>query len=476
MEIDQLKRVMKSRHLTMLSLGGVIGTGLFLTSGYTIGQAGPGGAIVSYLVAGLLCYLVMNCLGELSMVMPVSGSFQAQAARFVGPATGFAVGWTYWINWGVTIGAEFTAAGILMQHWFPSSPVWIWSTVFVVLLFSINMLSAKGFAETEFWFSSIKVMTVVIFIVIGLGAMFGAVSIGDKPAPYLNNLFSDGGLFPNGFTSILITIVAAAYAFQGAEVLGIAAGETKDPEKNIPKAIRTVALRIGFFYILAMFVLASLVPWRQAGLLESPFVTVFQLTGIPYAADIMNFVILTALLSVGNSGLYASSRMLFAMSQSGMAPATFGKADKRGVPTRALIATLCFAFLSLLTSFIAADTVFMLLVSIAAIATTFTWLIIPLAQYNFRKQFMKSGGKVEDLKFSVSLFPLTPLLCIVLCIGMLASALLDPTQRLSIYIGAVGVALCYLYYYVRYTRIGETPSILKSAADWTPELAEKNPQ
>ena len=229
----------------------------------------------------------------------------------------------------------------------------------------------------------------------------------------------------------------------------------KIPEKNIPKAIRTLVVRVLLFYILAIFVLSALVPWKQAGVLESPFVTVFDMIGIPYAADIMNFVILTAILSVGNRGLFACTRILYSLSQDGMAHPMFGKLNKRGVPVYALLVTLIFALLSLLTSFVAETTLFVLLLSVSGIGGTITWLIIALSQYRFRKQYIKEGGKVEDLKYRVRLFPFIPILCIVICVLLFVFTAFDPTQRMALFLGFGFIGLCYVYYYVRYTRKGK---------------------
>lgn len=447
----KLRREMKSRHLFMISLGGVIGTGLFIGSGYAIGEAGPIGTILAYLVGGILMYLAMVCLGELSVIMPVSGSFQAHATKFIGPATGFVIGWVYWLSWALYVGLEFIAAGLLMKRWFPDVPIWIWCALFIVLLFSINALSTKTFAETEYWFAGIKVLAVILFIGIGLSAMFGLISMGGTPTPYFSNIIGDG-VFPTGITGVFIVMMTVIYAFQGSEIMGVAAGETEEPEKNIPRAIRTIVVRVVVFYILAIFVLSALVPWKQAGVLESPFVTVLDIIGIPYAADIMNFVILTAILSVGNTGLFACTRILYSLSKDGMAHPLFGKLNKRGVPVNALLVTLAFALLSLLTSFIAESTLFVVLLSVSGIGGTITWLIIALSQYRFRKQYVKEGGRVEDLRYKVPLFPLIPILCISICILLFVFTAIDPTQRVSLILGFSFIGLCYLYYYFRYTR------------------------
>ena len=443
-----LTRALKSRHIFMLSLGGVIGTGLFMGSGVTINQGGPFGAILAYLVAGLLMYLVMVCLGELSVQMPVSGSFQAHATRYIGPATGFMIGWVYWMSWATTVGLEFTAAGMLMERWFPGVPIWYWSAFFVAVLFSLNALATRAFGEAEYWFSGIKVAAILGFIVVGLMVIFGGISLkSGAPAPMMSNLIGDS-LFPNGFSAVFAVMMTVVYAFQGCEIMGVAAGETDQPEKSIPQAVRNVVFRVLIFYVLAIVVLSAIVPWQQAGLMESPFVQVFDMVGIPYAADLMNFVILTAILSVGNSGLYASTRILWAMSKSGMAPKSLSTLSSRGVPLRALSITLCFALVSLLTSFVAADTLFMVLMAVSGMAGTVTWIVIALAQYRFRRAFIQEGGKVSDLKYSAPWFPFLPLLCIALCCSLFVFLAIDPAQRPSLYWGSGFIAICYAAYFV----------------------------
>jgi arginine/ornithine permease len=444
----QLTRALKSRHIFMLSLGGVIGTGLFMGSGVTINQGGPMGAILAYLVAGLLMYLVMVCLGELSVQMPVSGSFQAHATKFIGPATGFMIGWVYWMSWATTVGLEFTAAGMLMTRWFPEVPIWYWSALFVVALFGLNALATRAFGEAEYWFSGIKVATILGFIVIGLLVIFGAIPLNSgAPAPMLNNLMGES-VFPHGLSAVFAVMMTVVYAFQGCEIMGVAAGETEHPEKSIPRAVRNVVFRVLIFYVLAIAVLSAIVPYEQAGLMESPFVQVFDMVGIPYAADLMNFVILTAILSVGNSGLYASTRILWAMSKTGMAPRSLSPLSKRGVPLRALSITLCFALVSLMTSFIAADTLFMVLMAVSGMSGTVTWIVIALAQYRFRKAFLRDGGQLQDLKYKAPLYPLVPLLCITLCCSLFVFLAMDETQRPSLYWGFGFIALCYAAYFV----------------------------
>ncbi|MBS4216303.1 MULTISPECIES: amino acid permease [Neobacillus] len=445
---NQLSRSMKRRHLFMLSLGGVIGTGLFLNAGYTINQAGAGGALIGYLFGGLILYLVMVCLGELAVYMPVTGSFQTYASKFINPAAGFSLGWMYFIGSATTAGVEFTAAGILMQRWFPGVSVWIWCAIFIALLFVLNALTTRGFAEAEYWFAGIKVIAVIFFIIIGAAAIFGIIPLEDRPAPFMENL-APKGLFPAGLTIIFVTMMNVIFSYQGSELIGIAAGESEEPQKNIPRAIRNVLFRIIVFYIASIIILSAIFPTKELGLLESPFVTLMDMAGIPFAPDIMNFVILTAILSVGNSCIYASTRLLWAMAHDGMAPKYFGKLSKRKVPFAALVFTMIFSLLSLLTSVLAADTVFVLLMSIAGISVTISWIGIALSQLMFRRKFLQAGGKLEDLQFKVRYYPLVPLVCIIFCVSILIFLAFDPTQLTGLLIGLGFLLICYLFYYFR---------------------------
>lgn len=447
----QLNRTMKSRHLMMLSLGGVIGTGLFLNVGYTINQAGPGGAIIGYLIGGFILYMVMTCLGELAVHMPVTGSFQTYATKFIHPTAGFSLGWMYFVGSAATAGVEFTAAGILMKHWFPDMPTWIWCAIFIVLLFSLNALSTRGFAEAEFWFAGIKVLAVVFFIIVGAAAIFGIVPMANRVTPHLTNL-EPTLLFPAGIIIIFVTMMNVIFSYQGSELVGIAAGETENPQKTIPKAIRTILVRIIVFYIASIVILSAIFPSSELGLLESPFVTLLELVGIPYAADIMNFIILTAILSVGNSCLYASTRLLWAMSLEDMAPKIFSKTSKRNIPLNALLFTMVFSLLSLLTSVMKADAVFVLLMSIAGISVTISWMGIALSQFMFRRKYVKSGGRLEDLQYRVKWYPFIPLFCITFCSAILIFLLWDETQRAGVLYGIGFLLLCIFFYSIKLKR------------------------
>lgn len=447
-ESPKLNRTMKSRHLLMLSLGGVIGTGLFLNTGYTINQAGPGGAIIGYIVGGIILYMVMTCLGELAVYMPVTGSFQTYATKFIHPAAGFSLGWMYFVGSAATASVEFTAAGILMRHWFPNVSIWIWCAIFIVLLFSLNALSTRGFAEAEFWFAGIKVVAVLFFIVVGVAVIFGIVPMSGKEVPYLTNL-KPTLLFPAGITIIFVTMMNVIFSYQGSELVGIAAGETESPQKTIPKAIRTIIIRIVVFYLSSIVILSAIFPSVELGLTNSPFVKLFELVGIPFAADIMNFIILTAILSVGNTCLYASSRLLWAMSLEGMAPKLFSKTSRRNTPLNALIFTILFSLLSLLTSVIEAGTVFVLLMSVAGISVTISWMGIALSQFMFRRHLKKTGGSVDDLQYKIRFYPVLPLFCIAFCTLILGFLLWDPLQRMGVIYGISFLVLCIIIYFIK---------------------------
>ncbi|MDG3011026.1 amino acid permease [Rhodococcus sp. D2-41] len=434
---------MSSRHLFMITLAGVIGTGLFLGTGQVIGQAGPGGTIVAYIVGGVLLYLTMVCLGELSVVMPVSGSFQAHATKFIGPGTGFTIGWIYWLSWASFIGLEFLSAGIIMRYWFPNTPTWVWSAFFIVVLFLINCFTARSFAETEYLLAGIKVLAVAMFIVLGALAMFGVIGMRDQAPPFLSNFTEHGGFFPTSIGAVFAAMMTVVYTFMGSEVMGVAAGETRNPSKAVPRAVKTIVFRLVFLYLGAIVILVALIPWQKVGLNESPFVTVFNSIGIPYSASLMNFVVLIAVLSVGNTGLYMCTRILWSLSKEHAAPRAFGRTTKRGIPFIALVVTLVFGLFSLLSSIVAADTLFVFLISVSGIGGALSWMAIAWSQFRFRRQYVRDGGRVSDLPYAAPWFPVTPVLVIVMNIAVFVAMGFDPTQRLSLILGLGIVPVCY---------------------------------
>ena len=419
-ENGQLKRTMKTRHLIMLSLGGVIGTGLFFNTGYIISTTGAAGTLLAYLIGALVVWLVMQCLGELSVAMPETGAFHVYAARYLGPATGYTVAWLYWLTWTVALGSSFTAAGFCMQYWFPQVPVWAWCVVFCVVIFGLNVISTRFFAEGEFWFSLVKVITIIAFIILGGAAVFGFIPMQDgSPAPGLSNITAEGW-FPHGGLPILMTMVAVNF-------------------------IGTV------------FVLAALIPMQQAGVEKSPFVLVFEKVGIPYAADIFNFVILTAILSAANSGLYASGRMLWSLSNEKTLPRCFARVNKNGVPLTALSVSMLGGVLALFSSVVAPDTVFVALSAISGFAVVAVWISICASHFVFRRRHLQSGQPLSALQYRAPWYPLVPVLGFILCVVACVGLWFDPSQRIALYCGIPFVALCYGAYYLTRNMTSQEP-------------------
>ncbi|AGP30694.1 amino acid permease [Corynebacterium terpenotabidum] len=441
-----LLRTMEHRHLVMIALGGVIGSGLFVSSGYTIGEAGPLGAVLAYVLGALVAWMVMCCLGELAVVYPVSGGFHVYATRNLGPAWGFATAWLYWLCWAVALGSEFTASGILMQRWFPGVDVWVWCVVFGILLFSLNAVSARIFGETEFWLSLIKVTAVLALIILGAATIVGINPAADGPAPWLTNFDTDGGLFPTGFGSLLVVTLGVFYAFSGTELIGVAAGEAKDPEKVIPAAIRTAVVRLTVFFVGAILVIAALVPYEDAGLDESPFVTVFDIAGLSGMADVMNFVIIAALLSAGNSGLFSCTRMLHSLAEQGQAPEIFTRTTKRGIPMVALCVSMVGGVASLLSSEIAPGSLYLILVSVAGFAVVAVWMAIAASQLSFRRRFVAAGGAVAGLPYRTPVHRVLAWGALMALTASLVGVGFDADQREALTVGIPFTLFCLGYY------------------------------
>ena len=410
---QELKRGLKARHLNMIALGGSIGTGIFLAMGDTIYQAGPGGALVAYVLVGIMVYFLITSLGEMATFMPISGSFSSYATKFIDPALGFALGWNYWYNWAITIAAEMVAGSLVMKFWFPNIPGVYWSLLFLIIIVGLNFLSSKAYGESEYWFAGVKVVTVIIFLIIGVLMIVGI--IGSDEIGFHNYFIKDGP-FHGGIKSIFAIFLVAGFSFQGTELIGVAAGESENPEKTIPRAIKSIFWRILIFYLGTIIVLGAIIPFTQAGVSESPFTMVFEKAGIAGAASLMNAVILTSVLSAGNSGMYASSRMLHSMAKDGLAPKLFAKTNKRGVPINALILTTIVASFCFLTGVFAESTVYVWLVAASGLAGFIAWVGIAICHYRFRKAYTHQGNNLKDLKFTAKWYPFGPILALIMCI------------------------------------------------------------
>ncbi|KAB8311020.1 MULTISPECIES: amino acid permease [Rahnella] len=417
-----LRRELKARHLTMIAIGGSIGTGLFVASGATVSQAGPGGALLSYALIGIMVYFLMTSLGELAAFMPVSGSFSTYGSRYVEEGFGFALGWNYWYNWAVTIAVDLVASQLVMNYWFPDTPGWIWSALFLGLIFLLNYISVRGFGEAEYWFSLIKVVTVIIFIAVGV-LMITGIMRGAETAGWHNWTIGDAP-FAGGFASMIGVAMIVGFSFQGTELIGVAAGESENPGKNIPRAVRQVFWRILLFYILAILVISLIIPYTDPSLLRnevgdisvSPFTLVFRNAGLLSAAAVMNAVILTAVLSAGNSGMYASTRMLFTLASEGKAPRIFAKLSKGGVPRNALYATTIVAALCFLSSMFGNQTVYLWLLNTSGMTGFIAWLGIAVSHYRFRRGYVSQGLDLKKLPYLSGFFPFGPVFAFVLCL------------------------------------------------------------
>lgn len=420
-----LKRSLLARHMYMIAIGGAIGTGLFLASGASISKAGPGGALVAYAVIGVMVYFLMTSLGEMATYMPTSGSFGTYAARFVDPAFGFAIGWNYWLNWATSLAAELVAAAILMKFWFPDTPAALWTAIFLAFLIGLNLLSTRAYGESEYWFAGIKVAAVIIFLFVGTLMIFGL--IGGKSPGFSNWTLGDAP-FVGGFGAILSIFMIAGFSFQGTELVGIAAGESSDPEKNIPKAINTVFWRILMFYIGAMAVIGFILPYTDPNLLKtdvqdvavSPFTLVFERAGLTIAASLMNAVILTSILSAANSGIYASARMIYALAKEGKAPAMFTRLNNRHVPANGVLFTTAIGLLAFLTSLVGEGTAYTWLINITGVIGFIAWLGIAISHYRFRRAYVAQGRDLTKLKYRARWFPFGPLFAIALCVIVIA--------------------------------------------------------
>lgn len=420
----KLKRSLKSRHMNMIALGGSIGTGLFVAGGEVVSTAGPGGALVAYGFIGIMVYFLMTSLGEMATYLPVPGSFGTYASRYVDPAFGFALGWNYWFNWAITLAAELVAGALIMKYWFPDIPAIVWSALFLAALFLMNYLSTRSFGESEYFFSSMKVITVFVFLFVGTMLILG---IGGT-SPGFENWTRGEAPFVGGFASIMAIFMVAGFSFQGTELIGVAAGESEDPEKNIPKAIHSIFWRILLFYIGAFVVIGFLIPYDDPNLLNSsvenvaisPFTLVLDRFGFAFAASFINAIILTAVLSAGNSGLYASTRMLYAMAKEGDAPKVFTKLNSRGVPVPALLATAAFGVFAFLTSLIGEGTAYNWLINISGMSGFIEWLGIAIAHYRFRRAFHAQGKSLDAIPFKALFYPFGPIFATVLCLIIIA--------------------------------------------------------
>ncbi|MFT3847478.1 MAG: amino acid permease [Propionivibrio sp.] len=447
----ELSRGLKDRHIQLIAIGGAIGVGLFLGSAKAIHKAGPA-LLVSYAIAGLAVFFIMRALGEMLIHRPVAGSFASYAEEYISPWSGYVTGWTYWFTWIVTGMAELTAVGVYFHYWFPSIPQWLPALATLLLMYGANMIAVKIFGEMEFWFALVKVVTIVAMLVIGLAVIvFGLGDLG-KTASF-SNLWSHGGFAPVGMVGIVLTLQIACFAYTGVELIGVTAGEAENPQKVLPQATNSVTYRVLVFYIGALIVIMSLVPWDQLNPNMSPFVHVFEKIGIPAAADIINFVVITAAASSCNSGIFSTGRMLYALAGSKQAPAILGRTNSRHVPAAGISLSVACMLIGVVLNYLVPEEVFTYVTSVATVGTVWTWGVIVWSHMKYRKAVALGQARAVGYRMPGAPFANWFVLCfLVLVVGFLA---MDASTRVALYVTPVWFALLTVSYRMRRGRVGQ---------------------
>ena len=445
---EQLERGLEERHIQLMAIGGAIGVGLFLGSATAIKMAGPA-LLLAYAGGGLILYIIMRALGEMAVEHPISGSFAAYAYEFISPLFGFLTGWSYWFMWIVTCMAETTAVGVYINFWFPSFPTWLSAFLCIVLLTIVNLTAASAFGEFEFWFALIKVVTIIVMIVIGVIMMFTGLGHGGVAVGF-TNLYSNGGFFPKGIWGPIQALVMVTFAFLGIELIGVTAGEAKNPDKVIPSAIKKVFWRIMIFYVGALTVIMSLYPWNEIGTKGSPFVMTFASLGIAAAAGIINFVVLTAASSSCNSGIFTTGRMIYSLSLEGKAPQYFAEVSKSKVPARAILFSAGCMLIGVVLNYTMPAKAFGYVTSIATFVGIFVWFVITWCQMNFRKKL--TPEQVKNLKFPMFGFPWANYLAIAFLAFVIVVMCINPDNRVAVIVGIPWLLFLTVIYKVKFSK------------------------
>ena len=427
---QKLSRSLKSRHITMIAIGGAIGTGLFLGSGSAIKAAGPS-IILTYLIVGIFCFFMMRALGELLLADTSKHSFIDSVKEYLGDRMEFVAGWTYWSCWLSLAMADLTATGIYLKYWFPDLPQWIGPLVIIILLMLVNMVNVGLFGELETWFSTIKVLAIVALIAVGLVMVIMHTPTKTGHASLIN-LVNHGGLFPKGPIGFLMSFQMVVFAFVGIEMVGLTAGETKDPQHDIPKAINTLPVRIGLFYIGSMLAIMSVYPWTDIKTSSSPFVQVFAGIGITGAAGILNFVVLTAAMSATNSAIFSTSRSLYSLATGGNSPARFKRLSAKAVPNQALQFSSLILFVVVILNYIMPAGIFELVSGVSTINFIFVWLFILWCHIKYRKAHPQGVTN-----FTMPGYPFTDWLTIIFFVAVLIVLLFIPSTRPALIVSVI---------------------------------------
>lgn len=441
-----LRRSLSARQLSMIAIGGAIGTGLFLGSGFAISLAGPA-VLVSYAIGAVIALLLMGCLAEMTIAHPTSGSFGAYAEHYIGPLAGFLVRYSYWTCIVLAVGAEVTAVALYMKFWFPAVPGWYWIAAFSTLLILVNAVSVNLFGTVEYAFSFIKVAAIVAFILLGAYVVFGAPARAPAGIGF-GNYIAHGGFFPKGFWGAWVAVIVAIFSYLSIEMIAVAAGEAAQPEQAVKQAFRATVLRLILFYLLTLALMLAIVPWTYAGADESPFVKVMQAVRVPAAAGVINFVILVAALSAMNSQLYITTRMMFSLSRAGHAPRWFGVLNRRGVPLHALLLSTAGIALATVVSVVAPGQAFILMLSVSVFGAMFTWMMIFVTHYFFRRAQAQTAESA--LRFRMYGYPLTTWLGVGLMAAVLVTTAFTPAFRMTLLFGLPFLACLSAVYWFRH--------------------------
>ncbi|ATL27775.1 amino acid permease [Streptomyces formicae] len=444
---DGLQAGLKNRHLSMIAIGGVIGAGLFVGSSSGIAAAGPA-ILISYALVGTMVVLVMRMLGEMAAARPTSGSFSTYADQALGRWAGFSIGWLYWFFWVVVLAVEATAGAVILNGWIPAVPQWGWALIVMVVLTATNLVSVGSYGEFEFWFAGIKVVAIGGFVIVGLLAVFGVLPGSDNPGAGFAHLTDAGGFMPKGAGAILTGVLMVVFSFMGSEIVTLAAGESEDPQRAVTKATNSVIWRIGVFYLGSIFVVITLLPWNDKSIVkDGSYVAALNSIGIPHAGQVMNVIVLTAVLSCLNSGLYTASRMAFSLGQRGDAPRAFARTNSRGVPQAAILGSVVFGFVAVWFNYQWKDTVFDFLLNSSGAVALFVWLMISFTQLRMRGIILRE--EPEKLVVKMWLFPYLTWVTIAMISFVLVYMLTDEAGRKQVLLSLLAAAFVVVFSLVR---------------------------
>ncbi|MCO3557292.1 amino acid permease [Pseudomonas aeruginosa] len=436
-----LQRRLSAAQMSMIAIGGAIGTGLFMGSAFAIGFAGPS-VLLSYAIGALITLLLMGCLAEMTVAHATPGSFGAFAEHYVGPLAGFLVRYAYWAAIVLAVGTEVTAVAMYMKYWFAGIPEWVWIISFSTLLIGLNASSMKAFGNFEYCFSTLKIAAIVAFILLGAYLVFGSAN----PAYGVHNYSAHGGFFPHGLKGMWIAVVVSIFSYLSVEMIAVAAAEAEHPEQAVKSAFRSTIVRLVVFYLLTLALMLAIVPWDQAGQSQSPFVTVMQAIGLPGATGVMNFVVLVAALSAMNSQLYITTRMMFSLSRAGHAPKGLGELSRQGVPLNALLLSSVGIALATLLNLVYPEQSFTLMMAVSMFGALFTWLMIFFTHLCFRRHRARHGG--APLAFRMRLAPWSTLLGLALMAAILVTTFFTEAFRMTLVFGVPFLALLSALYLV----------------------------